>query len=366
MEIPAQTRTTFLRAACFRVASCRAAPFSSVSLIGCVLVSLVATTHHSANAASATTKRSPNSVASTTVAKGTTAGGSAKATRAKKGGQVLQPGKPLEGWAQRGASDWPGAESALVAEPIEKTILVRKKPDFSTPGIVLSSGGSVSGELGLLIVGESNGWWKVLMPVRPNGTVGWVQQSSVRTSQVNERIVVDLSANTITLYDSGKVVRSESAATGTSGTPTPDGLFFVKAIVPQANVNAGRGPFVLVLSAFSTVLNTFDGGQGAVGIHGTGTPSKIGQKVSHGCVRVRNETIIELAEKLSPGTPVEILKRPSDAPKKRWVRSSGTDSGTSPDVDTPQDTTPSATTTVPNASDGGSVESAQPPVTAIP
>jgi lipoprotein-anchoring transpeptidase ErfK/SrfK len=332
---------------------------SRLATCGLIAVAMVVSVGSDVGAASS---KKPVQSTPTTVAKGTAVKGTAaKGTKAKKGGQVLQPGKPLQGWDTRGPSDWPAANVALVAEPVETTILVRRSPDFSTPGVLLSSGGSVSGTLGLLIVGERDGWWKVLMPVRPNGTVGWVQQSSVDTKVVKERVVVDLSNNTITVYRGGKVVRTEPAATGTSGTPTPDGLFFVKSIVPQSNPNAGRGPFVLVLSGFSEVLNTFDGGQGAVGIHGTGAPSKIGQKVSHGCVRVRNETIIELAASMQPGTPVEIYQKPSDAPKKRWSPASTTASSESSDAAS----SGTSTTSVPGSSDSGSVNSAQPPVTGV-
>jgi lipoprotein-anchoring transpeptidase ErfK/SrfK len=352
-----------------------------VSILAAMVAGAAALPSGQASAAGTTKTRPVSSTQSaTTVAKGTTAGTasgkgtSAKAGSAKKGGQVLQPGKPLVGWELRGPTDWPAANEALVAEPVDKTILVRQSPDFSTPGIALRSGGSVSGKLGLLIVGESNGWWKVLMPVRPNGTVGWVQRTSVKTRVITERVVVDLAANTITIYKSGKIVRTEAAATGTSGTPTPDGLYFVKAIVAQSNPNAGRGPFVLVLSAFSEVLNTFDGGQGAVGIHGTGSPSKIGQKVSHGCVRVRNQTIIEMAGSMRPGTPVEILARASDAPATRWTPP--TDAG-----DASSDAAGAGTTSVPSAAnsgnsggtngdtnggpDGSGVGSAQPPITGV-
>ena len=42
------------------------------------------------------------------------------------------------------------------------------------------------------------------------------------------------------------------------------------------------------------------------GIHGTDTPSSIGQSASHGCVRLRNEDIQTLYEMVPVGTPVYI------------------------------------------------------------
>ena len=41
-------------------------------------------------------------------------------------------------------------------------------------------------------------------------------------------------------------------------------------------------------------------------IHGTNQEDLIGQPVSHGCVRMRNEDIIKLFEMVAVGTPVEI------------------------------------------------------------
>jgi len=42
-------------------------------------------------------------------------------------------------------------------------------------------------------------------------------------------------------------------------------------------------------------------------IHGTNQESLLGTPASHGCVRMSNEDIRELFERVTPGTPVEIL-----------------------------------------------------------
>lgn len=41
-------------------------------------------------------------------------------------------------------------------------------------------------------------------------------------------------------------------------------------------------------------------------MHGTADPSSIGQAVSHGCVRVPNDVITQLATSVPLGTPVAI------------------------------------------------------------
>jgi lipoprotein-anchoring transpeptidase ErfK/SrfK len=60
------------------------------------------------------------------------------------------------------------------------------------------------------------------------------------------------------------------------------------------------------LSGFSNVIDEFRGGDGVIGIHGTNEPDAIGTDVSHGCIRMSNEAILELVPVLPLGTPVHI------------------------------------------------------------
>lgn len=69
-------------------------------------------------------------------------------------------------------------------------------------------------------------------------------------------------------------------------------------IIPPFGVNQRR--YKGVLGTRRLVLG--DG----YGIHGTNNPSSIGQSVSHGCVRMRNEDIERLFEMVPVGTPVFI------------------------------------------------------------
>jgi lipoprotein-anchoring transpeptidase ErfK/SrfK len=56
------------------------------------------------------------------------------------------------------------------------------------------------------------------------------------------------------------------------------------------------------------VYQEFAGGDGQVAIHGTNAPWLIGQAVSHGCIRMRNEAIARLARFLPLGTPVRVTR----------------------------------------------------------
>lgn len=43
-------------------------------------------------------------------------------------------------------------------------------------------------------------------------------------------------------------------------------------------------------------------------IHGTSDEQRIGEPVSHGCIRMHNRDVVELFDQVAPGTPVDILE----------------------------------------------------------
>ena len=179
------------------------------------------------------------------------------------------------------------------------------------------------GAVRLIGLGTSDGWVRVGVPIRPNGTAGWVKASDVRLQRNFAHIQIELSSNTMRVYDGDRISIETKVAAGTGGTPTPTGLFFVKELVPQPNPNGALGPFAFGLSGFSTVLSSFANGEGTIGIHGTNAPNKIGGDVSHGCVRVTNANVLAMTKIVPLGTPVEIVQSWSDLVQNRrtsdWV-----------------------------------------------
>jgi lipoprotein-anchoring transpeptidase ErfK/SrfK len=103
-------------------------------------------------------------------------------------------------------------------------------------------------------------------------------------------------------------VRRFSVVVGRRATPTPLGRFFVAERVRQPRGSA-LGPWVLATSAYSDVLQEFDGGPGQIGLHGrTGLPDPLGTGASHGCIRFSDRAIAWLAPRARPGTPVTIVR----------------------------------------------------------
>lgn len=181
---------------------------------------------------------------------------------------------------------------------------------FTAPGgaqtTVLPATTDFGSPRALLVVAEDGDWLQVALPVRPNGSTGWVRRADVELRTVDETIVIDLAARTLTLLEGGAEVVTTPVAIGSDANPTPTGTFYVVDKLDTGDPGGPYGQFAFGLSAHSDTLTEFAGGAGQVGIHGTDEPSSIGQAVSHGCVRVPGEVARHLAETVNLGTPVVI------------------------------------------------------------
>ncbi len=156
-------------------------------------------------------------------------------------------------------------------------------------------------------VGEDCGpsWYRVRLPRRPNGRVGWVRAGDVAIAEVRTRILVDLSARRVTLYRDGRKLVSTTAAIGSTATPTPTGSYYVDQRLLSGDAGGPFGPGAVGIAAYSEVLTGWTQG-GPIAIHGTNRPDLIGQAVSNGCIRVRNDVLRRIFAATPEGTPVEI------------------------------------------------------------
>jgi lipoprotein-anchoring transpeptidase ErfK/SrfK len=157
-----------------------------------------------------------------------------------------------------------------------------------------------------LIVGRQAGWVQVLLPVRPNGTTGWVRTSAVTVEPDPYRIAVALGAHQLTVYNGDSMLLQDTVAVGAPATPTPTGLYYLRVLLKAPDPTTVYGPYAYGLSGHSQALDTFDGGDAELGIHGNNDPSQLGQNISHGCIRMSNAKITQLAAVLPLGTPVQI------------------------------------------------------------
>ncbi len=164
---------------------------------------------------------------------------------------------------------------------------------------------------------------QVFLPIKPNGSTGWIPASEVKIQGDPYRLVVDpvdAPAEHLQLRQPRALVsrcgrcsgrrRRQSAPTTSpscSRRPTPASTVTTPTVCP------GHSP----------TLTDFDGYDAEIGLHGTGDPSSIGHSVSHGCVRLNN------CRRRRPGSPAA-SRHPGRDPGLRSDRPSAGGSSSPP------------------------------------
>jgi lipoprotein-anchoring transpeptidase ErfK/SrfK len=156
-------------------------------------------------------------------------------------------------------------------------------------------------------------WLAVLLPIRPNQTVGWVPYDAVTLAHTTYFVNVRLNRRLIEVYRAGKLLKKSRVVIGARATPTPSGESAVYEIAKQPSADDFLGPWALHLTSFSNVLTNYGGGPGRVAVHGRGPASirdaPLGSAASHGCVRVPNDLVSWMRGRTLAGTPVRVTGR---------------------------------------------------------
>jgi hypothetical protein len=196
-------------------------------------------------------------------------------------------------------------EISVLAEPKagakRLAVLKQFRPDFR-PQYVLALDTLKAKKTG------KSSWYRISIPGRPNGRSGWVRAAALEIQPVHKRLIVYRGAKRFEFWDGNKLVRAGKVAVGAPGAETPLGLFYVTwKFDPSIDSDwAILGAYAFETSAYSK-LTDWPGG-GIVGMHGTPWPSLLGQAVSHGCIRVHNDSIEFLRNRVPLGTPVKIVR----------------------------------------------------------
>ncbi|MBD2848557.1 L,D-transpeptidase family protein [Paenibacillus sp. IB182496] len=120
-------------------------------------------------------------------------------------------------------------------------------------------------------------------------------------------IIVNKQSNELAFFEDGEVIRTFSVATGKTEELTPDGTFtIVNKIknrpyytdnIPGGDPKNPLGDRWLGLDVNGTPGNTY-------AIHGNNNESSIGKYVSAGCIRMHNEEVRWLYDRIQVDTPV--------------------------------------------------------------
>ena len=147
-------------------------------------------------------------------------------------------------------------------------------------------------------------WYKISVPGRPNGRVGWVRAAQVSVKPMPWQVVVFRGSRVLQVWKGDRKVYESKVAVGAPGMETPTGLYYVTVRFKPVR-QAFLGAFAFETSAYSK-LSEWPGG-GVVGLHGTWQPWLLGKAVSHGCVRVSNASADFLRASIPVGTPIRIV-----------------------------------------------------------
>lgn len=124
------------------------------------------------------------------------------------------------------------------------------------------------------------------------------------------QVVLRLGERRVYVYEGEEEIASYPVAVGKPGWETPTGEFEVIQLVenpqwqnPWTGEVMPAGPNTALGLRW---IGFWTDGKDTIGFHGTPTVESIGYAASHGCVRMRNEDVIALFEKVQVGTTVVV------------------------------------------------------------
>ena len=138
-------------------------------------------------------------------------------------------------------------------------------------------------------------------------------------------IVVDKERMKVILYDKyGRIEKEYTRACGKNyGTKqgdwdsrTPEGFFSAEGVYNSTDwlfkdkngrVSPTKGQYGPRFIRLKTPVTS------GVGIHGTCSPGALGKRVSHGCIRINNDNILELVQYVEKGMPIIVNPSKKDA-----------------------------------------------------
>jgi lipoprotein-anchoring transpeptidase ErfK/SrfK len=215
--------------------------------------------------------------------------------------------------ANAGSPDGTAPRGDQLLLVLHRPAVARAQPTAASPLVrVVAARTALTGSSTVLpIVQTATGpagsrWLRVRLPMRPNGSTGWVRASIGSLAATGWEIVIHRAQRRAVVLEDARARASFPVVVGKPSTPTPLGTYFV---VEKLHVAPGvaEGPWVLATSAYSDVLEEYAGGDGQVALHGTvGFTDPLGTFASHGCIRFAPAAIDWIAQHVERGSIVVV------------------------------------------------------------
>jgi L,D-transpeptidase catalytic domain len=192
---------------------------------------------------------------------------------------------------------------------VRKPVIARVRPDAHAGAVAEVSTRTPEGTSNIvLVLGnriDNRGVLWIRVQVSGDRNIGWVPRQALGGyGTVATHLVIDRESFTATLYRRGRPIFRARVGVGLPAWPTPRGDFYIRNKL-TGYASPEYGPIAFGTSARSRVLTDWPAG-GFVGIHGTDQPGLIPGRISHGCIRMRNEDIVRLSTLMPVGTPLTI------------------------------------------------------------
>ena len=134
--------------------------------------------------------------------------------------------------------------------------------------------------------------------------------AGVTPAQAETSIQISLKNRYLTLFDDGKVIGKYPVAIGAPESPTPAGSYAITKMEPAPTYHKkgkliAPGPKNPVGVRYMAYVQI---GTGEYAIHGTAWPNwvKLRSAVSLGCIRMLNNDVIQVFNRVKVGTPVVV------------------------------------------------------------
>lgn len=124
------------------------------------------------------------------------------------------------------------------------------------------------------------------------------------------RLELRLGERRVYVLKGDEVIANYPVAIGRAGWETPTGEFVVRDMIENPGWENFRTGEIVPPGGDNPLgvrwISFWTDGVNEIGFHGTPYEEFIGQAVSHGCVRMRNQDVVALFDKVAIGTPVVV------------------------------------------------------------
>lgn len=161
---------------------------------------------------------------------------------------------------------------------------------------------------------ETGQWALVQVPVRPNTTKLWVQTKDFNKWLHRFYIEIDLTERSLSFYNGEEtLITNEPVVIGRESRRTPLDRSYITGFFQDETLPELYGKAIITTATYSNDLSTYGAGlPKKFNLHGTNKPELVGEAVTSGDIRLREEALTTILDKAPLGTIIDI--KPGDNP----------------------------------------------------